>query len=86
MVVHRDQAEEVVVGLGHRLRRPVLVDGADLELLEVAAVAVRAGGLALGLVGGQLVRLVSSSVGFVSFEVFGGAASYLSPHGLTLRR
>ena len=33
VVVHRDQAEEVVVGLGHGLRRPVLVDGADLELL-----------------------------------------------------
>ena len=36
------QAEEVVVGLGHRLGRPVLVDGADLELLEVAAVGVGA--------------------------------------------
>ena len=51
VVVHRDQAEEVVVGLGHRLGGPVLVDGADLELLEVAAVGVGAGGLAGGLVG-----------------------------------
>ena len=59
MVVHRDQAEEVVIGLGHRLRRPVLVDGADLELLEVAAVGVSARRLALGLVGGQLVVLVA---------------------------
>ena len=51
VVVHRDQAEQVVVGLGHRLGGPVLVDVADLELLEVAAVGVRAGGLALGLIG-----------------------------------
>ena len=51
VVVHRDQAEQVVVGLGDRLRGPVLVDGADLELLEVAAVGVGAGGLARGLVG-----------------------------------
>ena len=35
MVVHRDQAEEVVVGLGDRLARPVLVDVAGLEVLEV---------------------------------------------------
>ena len=51
VVVHRDQAEQVIVGLGHGLRRPVLVDVADLELLEVAAVAVRARCLALALVG-----------------------------------
>ena len=51
VVVHRDQAEEVVVGLGDRLGGPVLVDGADLELLEVAAVGVGAGGLARGLLG-----------------------------------
>ena len=51
VVVHGDQAEQVVVRLGHRLGGPVLVDGADLELLEVAAVGVRAGGLAGGLVG-----------------------------------
>src|SRR5215204_2937541 len=37
----------------------MLVDGANLELLEVAAVAVRAARLALGLVGGQLVVLVA---------------------------
>ena len=49
VVVHRDEAEEVVLGLGHGLGRPVLVDRADLELLEVAAVRVRAGGLALAL-------------------------------------
>src|SRR5260370_1155528 len=58
VVVHREQGEEVVVRLGHGLRRPVLVDGADLELLEVAAVAVGAGRLALGLVGGQLVLML----------------------------
>src|SRR5439155_10423853 len=46
-----DQAEQVVVGLGHGLRRPVLVHGADLELLEVAAVRVRAAGLSGGLIG-----------------------------------
>ena len=67
----------MVVGLGHGLRRPVLVDGADLELLEVAAVAVRAGRLALGLVGGQLVRLAHSLLGFVSCRV-GGAGCYLA--------
>jgi hypothetical protein len=38
MVVHGDQAEEVVVGLGDRLARPVAVDVADFELLEVTAV------------------------------------------------
>ena len=58
VVVHRDQAEEVVVGLGDRLRGPVLVDGADLELLEVAAVGVGARCLAPGLVGDQLMGLV----------------------------
>ena len=37
MVVHRDQAEEVVVVLGDRLARPVLVDVARLEVLVVPA-------------------------------------------------
>ena len=37
VVVHRDHAEQVVVVLGDRLARPVLVDVADLEVLEVAA-------------------------------------------------
>ena len=37
VVVHRQQAEQVVVVLRDRLARPVLVDGADLELLVVAA-------------------------------------------------
>jgi acyl dehydratase len=42
----------VVVRLGHRLRRPVLVDGPDLELLEVAAVLARAASLrSRGLMG-----------------------------------
>src|SRR5205823_2511544 len=36
VVVHRDHAEQVVVVLGDRLARPVLVDDADLEVLEVA--------------------------------------------------
>ena len=36
VVVHRDQAEEMVVVLGDRLARPVLVDVAGLEVLEVA--------------------------------------------------
>ena len=57
MVVHRDQAEQVVVGLGHGLRRPVLVDGADLELLQVAAVRMGAAGLARGLIGLEGLRL-----------------------------
>ena len=35
VVVHGEQAEQVVVVLGDRLARPVLVDRADLELLEV---------------------------------------------------
>ena len=51
VVVHRDQAEQVVVGLGDGLGRPVPVDRADLELLEVAAVGVGAARLAGGLVG-----------------------------------
>src|SRR3954453_14317180 len=51
VVVHRQQAEEVVVALGDGLRRPVLVDGADLELLEVAPVGMRAARLAGGLIG-----------------------------------
>src|SRR5260221_4734429 len=37
VMVHRDQAEEVVVVLGDRLPRPVPVGRADLELLQVAA-------------------------------------------------
>ncbi|HZP49778.1 MAG TPA: hypothetical protein VFB40_01350 [Actinocrinis sp.] len=37
VVVHGDEAEEVIVVLGHGLARPVLVNGTDLELLEVAA-------------------------------------------------
>ena len=56
VVVHRDQAEQVVVGLGDGLGRPVLVDGADLELLQVAPVGMGAAGLADGLVGVDLVH------------------------------
>src|SRR5581483_1924648 len=37
VVVHGDHAEEVVVVLGDRLARPVPVDVADLEVLEVPA-------------------------------------------------
>jgi hypothetical protein len=51
VVVHGDQAEQVVVGLRDRRGGPVLVDGAHLELLQVAAIEVRAAGLACGLVG-----------------------------------
>src|SRR5687767_3152730 len=54
VVVHRDQAEHVIVGLGHGLRGPVLVGGTHLELLQVAPVLARAGRLAAGLVGDQL--------------------------------
>ena len=36
MVVHGQQAEEVIVRFGDRLARPVLVGGAHLELLEIA--------------------------------------------------
>jgi hypothetical protein len=35
MVIHGDHAEEVIVRFGYRLAGPVLVDIADLELLEV---------------------------------------------------
>ena len=56
VVVHRDQAEQVVVGLGHGLGRPVLVDRPDLELLQVAAVRVGARRLAHGLIGVDLVH------------------------------
>src|ERR1035438_7460187 len=35
MMIHRDHAKEVVVGLGDRLAGPVFVHVADLELLEV---------------------------------------------------
>src|SRR5437764_9105745 len=51
VVVHGYQAEEMIVGLRHRLGGPVLVHGADLELLEIAPVGVRAARLARGLVG-----------------------------------
>src|SRR4051812_25847421 len=37
VVVHRQQAEEVIVGLGDGLARPVPIDRADLELLVVTA-------------------------------------------------
>jgi hypothetical protein len=37
VVVHRDQAEQVVVVLGDRLARPVLVHVAGDEVLEVTA-------------------------------------------------
>ena len=37
VVVHRDHAEEVVVGLGDRLARPVPVDVPDLEILQISA-------------------------------------------------
>jgi hypothetical protein len=66
MVVHGEQAEEVILGLGDRLRGPVLVDVADLELLEIAPVLVRPGGLALGQVGLQPVHLVDHGRGIVS--------------------
>src|SRR5579875_1469202 len=51
VVGHRQQAEEVIVGLGDGLGRPVLVDGADFELLQVATVGMGAAGLARGLIG-----------------------------------
>jgi hypothetical protein len=44
MVVHRYQAEEVVVCLGNGLRGPVLVDGAHLELLQITPICVGSGG------------------------------------------
>jgi hypothetical protein len=70
VVVHREQAEHVVVRLGDGLRGPVLVDRPDLELLEVAAVRVGAGRLAGALVG---VELVGGGVGrHQSFWVGGG--------------
>ena len=37
MVVHRDHAEQMIVVLGDGLPRPVLVDVADDEVLEVTA-------------------------------------------------
>jgi hypothetical protein len=37
MVVHRDQAEQVVVVLGHRLSGPVFVHCPDLELFVIPA-------------------------------------------------
>ena len=52
----------MVVRLGHGLRRPVLVGRALLEVLEVAAVGTRAGGLARGLVERRALLLVSVSV------------------------
>ena len=58
VVVHGEQAEQVVVRLGDRLGGPVLVHGADLEVLQVAAVGARAGGLAL-----RLARLDRSCLG-----------------------
>ena len=58
VVVHGDHAEEVVVGLGDGLARPVAVDVADLEVLEVAAEgAVDHGHGALLLAGGCTARL-----------------------------
>src|SRR3954469_12144552 len=53
VVVHGDQAEQVVVRLGDRLGRPVLVDVTELELLEVAPVGMPPARFALGLVGGE---------------------------------
>src|SRR5690606_15058090 len=50
MMVHGQQAEQVVICLSDRLGRPVLVDGTDLELLQVAPVGMGSGRLALGLV------------------------------------
>ncbi len=51
MVVHREQAKQVVLCLGNGLGGPVLVNGADLELLQIAAVRLSAARLARGLVG-----------------------------------
>ena len=52
VVVHGDHAEQVVVGLGDRLARPVLVDVADLEVLQVAAEAGLAGVESRGVTAG----------------------------------
>ena len=57
----------MVVGLGDGLRGPVLVDGADLELLQVAAVGVRAARLARGLVGLDGVWVSLMGLSTVSF-------------------
>jgi len=51
VVVHGDQAEQVVVTLSNGLGGPVLVDRAHLELLEVASVGMRSARLAGCLVG-----------------------------------
>src|SRR2546430_14965930 len=58
-MVHRDEAEQMVVRLGHRLGRPMLVHGPHLEFLEVAAIRMRAGGLARSLVGVDFGHLIS---------------------------
>src|SRR5690348_7474854 len=50
MVIHGDEAEQVVIGLGHRLGGPVLVHRPYFELLEVTAVGVGSSGLAAGLI------------------------------------
>ena len=60
----------MVVGLGDGLGRPVLVDRADLELLEVAAVGMAAGGLAGRLVG--LDRRTGVLIGHFLLWILGG--------------
>src|SRR3954469_1602503 len=69
VVVHRQQAEQVVVAFGDRLRRPVLVDVADFEVLEVAAVRVRAARLAGGLIGLDGVDLLRHEGSFRDAQV-----------------
>src|SRR3954454_11450536 len=50
VMVHRDEAEEVVIRLRNGLRGPVLVDGAYVEFLQVAPVCVGTGGFAGSLI------------------------------------
>src|SRR3954454_23457124 len=50
VVVHRDEAEKVVIRLGNGLGGPVLVGGAHLEFLQVAPVGVGTGGFAGSLI------------------------------------
>ena len=63
VVVHGEQAEDVVVRLCDGLGRPVLVDGADLEVLQVAPVGMGTGDLPGGLIGLELMgRGIAHSV------------------------
>ena len=81
-----DGLGDLGIALGDRLRRPVLVDGALLELLEVAAVGVRARRLALPLIGGGELAMIAGPCAVENEEMLNKIARHVRDGGATIEQ